>query len=117
MDLFLKGGQLVSGHPADILIDHGEIIEVGSIPVVDPAEVIDADGVVVVPGVLERHRHVWQAPLRGIGADMTLPDYFAAVLGRALNAYGPHELHLATLLGAAEALNAGITTVFDWSNA
>jgi 5-methylthioadenosine/S-adenosylhomocysteine deaminase len=121
MDLLIKGGHLVSGHRADILVDNGEIITVGSVPVpvpvADAAEVIDADGLVVVPGFVDGHRHVWQAPLRGIGADMTLPDYFAAVLGQALNAYGPREVHLATLLGAAEALNAGITTVFDWSNA
>jgi cytosine/adenosine deaminase-related metal-dependent hydrolase len=117
MDLLIKGGHLVSGHRADILVDDGEIIMIGSVPVTNAAEVIDADGLVVVPGFVDGHRHVWQAPLRGIGADMTLPDYFAAVLGRALNAYGPREVHLATLLGAAEALNAGITTVFDWSNA
>lgn len=117
MNLWIKGGHLVSGHRADILVDNGEIITIGTVPVADAAEVIDADGLVVVPGFVDGHRHVWQAPLRGIGADMTLPDYFAAVLGTALNAYGPHEVHLATLLGAAEALNAGITTVFDWSNA
>jgi cytosine/adenosine deaminase-related metal-dependent hydrolase len=113
----IKGGHLVSGERADILVNNGEIVAVGSVPAVDTAEVIDADGLVVSPGFVDGHRHVWQAPLRGIGADMTLPDYFDAVLGRALRAYGPRDVHVATLLGAAEALNAGITTVFDWSNA
>jgi 5-methylthioadenosine/S-adenosylhomocysteine deaminase len=117
VNLLIKGGHLVSGERADVLIDNGEIVAVGSVPAVDTAEVIDADGLVVAPGFVDGHRHVWQAPLRGVGADMTLPDYLSAVLGRALNAYGPREAHLATLLGAAEALNAGITTVFDWSNA
>lgn len=117
MDLLIKGGHLVSGERADVGVDKGEIVAVGSVPAADTAEVIDADGLVVAPGFVDGHRHVWQAPLRGIGADMTLPDYFGAVLGRALNAYGPADIHLATLLGAAEALNAGITTVFDWSNA
>ncbi len=117
MDLLIKNGHLTSGHRADILIDNGEIITVGSVPVAHAAEVIDADGLVVVPGFVDGHRHVWQAPLRGIGPDMTLSEYLTAVLGRALNGYGPREAHHATLLGAAEALNAGITTVFDWSNA
>ncbi|MGI5522439.1 amidohydrolase family protein [Micromonospora sp. CA-259024] len=117
MDIWIKGGHLVSGHRADIFIENGEIITVGTGPVADGAEVIDADGLVVVPGFVDGHRHVWQAPLRGIGPDMTLPDYLADVLGRALDGYGPREAHHATLLGAAEALNAGITTVFDWSNA
>ncbi|WP_433370584.1 amidohydrolase family protein [Streptosporangium sp. CA-115845] len=117
MNLLIKGGHLASGDRADVLIGNGEIITVGSVPVTDAAEVIDADGLVVVPGFVDGHRHVWQAPLRGIGPDMTLPEYLTAVLGRALNEYGPREAYHATLLGAAEALNAGITTVFDWSNA
>ncbi|HLL64988.1 MAG TPA: amidohydrolase family protein [Micromonosporaceae bacterium] len=117
MKLLIKDGHLVSGERADVLVDSGEIVAVGSLPDLDTAEVINANGLVVAPGLVDGHRHVWQAPLRGFGADMTLPDYFSAVLGSALHAYGPGDVHLATLLGAAEAVNAGITTVFDWSNA
>jgi 5-methylthioadenosine/S-adenosylhomocysteine deaminase len=47
---------------------------------------------------------------------MTLPDYLATVLGPTLTGYTPQDAGTATLLGAAEALDAGITTVFDWSN-
>jgi cytosine/adenosine deaminase-related metal-dependent hydrolase len=116
MQLVIKGGHLVSGERADVLVDDGAIVAVGTVPDPGPAEVIDAAGLVVAPGFVDGHRHVWQAPLRGIGADMTLPDYLATVLGRALPAYRPSDAHHATLLGAAEALDAGITTVFDWSN-
>ena len=116
MDLLIRGGHLVTGERADVLVDDGAIAAIGSLPDASAAEVIDADGLVLTPGFVDGHRHVWQAPLRGIGADMTLPDYFAAVLGRALAACGPAEAHRATLLGAAEALDAGITTVFDYSN-
>lgn len=93
-------------------------VDTDGIPIADTdgTVVIDADGLVVAPGFVDGHRHVWQAPLRGIGADMTLPEYLDAVLGRVLPTLSPDEAHLATLLGAAEALNAGITTVFDWSN-
>jgi cytosine/adenosine deaminase-related metal-dependent hydrolase len=79
-------------------------------------EVIDASGLVVVPGFVDGHRHVAQAPLRGIGADLTLPAYLEDVLGRILPAYRPEDAQLATLLGALEALDAGVTTVLDWSN-
>jgi 5-methylthioadenosine/S-adenosylhomocysteine deaminase len=116
IDLLISGGHLVSGEPADVLVAGGEITAIGSFPSAAAAEVIDATGLVIAPGFVDAHRHVWQAPLRGLGADMTMPDYFTVVLDRALNAYGPRDTHLATLLGAAEALDAGITTVFDWSN-
>nr|BFE61307.1 amidohydrolase family protein [Dactylosporangium thailandense] len=119
MDLLIRGGRLLSGAPADVLVTGGAIAAVGAAannPAGEAAEVIDAEGLVVAPGFVDGHRHVWQAPLRGAAADMTLPDYFEAVLGRALAVFEPEDAHLATLLGAAEALDAGITTVFDWCN-
>jgi len=121
VDLLIRGGRLLSGPPADVLIAGGVIAAVTTPAARDAAapeaaEVIDAHGLRIAPGFVDGHRHVWQAPLRGAGADMTLPDYFGAVLDRALGAYAPEDAHLATLLGAAEALDAGITTVFDWCN-
>lgn len=80
-------------------------------------EVIDATGLTVTAGFVDAHRHVWQAPLRGTGVDMTMPRYFAEVLGTALHAMTPADAAAATRLGAALALDAGITTVFDFSNA
>lgn len=65
MNLLIKGGHLVSGERADVLIDNGEIVAVGSFPAVETAEVIDADGLVVAPGFVDGHRHVWQAPCVG----------------------------------------------------
>lgn len=125
--ILIKGGHVVPGDGraelpvADVLVADGIIVDITSSWAGDPGlsgevDVIDADGMVVMPGLVDGHRHVWQAPLRGVGADMTLPDYFEAVLGRALSAYRPDDVRLATLLGAVEALDAGITTVFDWSN-
>ncbi|GAA0429880.1 cytosine deaminase [Actinoplanes capillaceus] len=116
MDLVISGGRLVSGERADVLVDDGRIVAVGVFPAAGADEVIDAAGLVVAPGLVDGHQHVAQAPLRGIGADMTLADYLATVLGRLLPAYGPDDAHHATLLGAAEALNAGITTVLDFGN-
>jgi 5-methylthioadenosine/S-adenosylhomocysteine deaminase len=116
MDMVVKGGRLVSGEVVDVLVDGGAIVAVGAHPGVDADAVVDAGGLVVAAGMVDGHRHVWQAPLRGIGADMNLADYFGAVLGQALGAYTPADAHLATLLGAAGALDAGITTVFDWCN-
>ncbi|MEV6304377.1 amidohydrolase family protein [Actinoplanes sp. NPDC051861] len=117
MDLLVKNARLLSGERADLLVDSGDIVAIRPGQSASAREVIDADGLVVAPGMVDGHRHVWQAPLRGVGADMTLNDYFEAVLGRALAALTPQDARRATLLGAAEALDAGITTVFDWCNA
>jgi cytosine/adenosine deaminase-related metal-dependent hydrolase len=102
---------------ADVLAVDGEIAAIGPDLSVAGAEVLDVSGHVVLPGFVDSHRHVWQAPLRGIGADMSLGDYLNVVLGQIAPRYQPADMRLATLLGAAEALDAGVTTVFDWNNA
>jgi 5-methylthioadenosine/S-adenosylhomocysteine deaminase len=121
--ILIAGGHVVPGDGSpelpgtDVLVDCGVITSIAPGLTAPPgATVIDATGMLVMPGLVDGHRHVWQAPLRGIGADMTLPDYLGSVLGPILAAYKPADAELATLLGAAEALDAGITTVFDWSN-
>ena len=48
---------------------------------------------------------------------MSLGDYLNVVLGQIAPRYQPADMRLATLLGAAEALDAGVTTMFDWNNA
>jgi 5-methylthioadenosine/S-adenosylhomocysteine deaminase len=121
--ILIKGGHVVPGDGSaelpriDVLVDGGVITAIApNLTGAPGVTVVDAAGMIVMPGLVDSHRHVWQAPLRGAGADMTLPDYLAAVLGPILAGYTPRDAGLATLLGAAEALDAGITTVFDWSN-
>lgn len=104
----------------DVLCTDGVITAVGAGLAARAApgcEVIDAAGLTVTAGFVDAHRHVWQAPLRGTGADMPMSRYFTEVLGAALPALTPSAAGAATLRGATEALRAGITTVFDYSNA
>lgn len=124
METWIRGGHLVpgGGRPelprGDVLVRDGVIAAVG--PDLAPpvgATVVEAAGHVVTPGFVDGHRHVWQAPLRGLGVDMPMPRYFAEILGTALHSYTPADARLATLLGAVEALDAGVTTLFDYSNA
>ncbi|GAA2642350.1 amidohydrolase family protein [Dactylosporangium fulvum] len=124
MRYLVQGGHVVTMEPgvgelpgADVLVDDGRIVAVGEGLDDAGAEVVDARGLVVAPGFADTHRHVWQAPLRGIGADMSLGRYLAEVLGRIATRYSPRDMWLATYLGALEALDAGVTTVFDWCNA
>jgi 5-methylthioadenosine/S-adenosylhomocysteine deaminase len=124
MELIIRGGHIVPGGDrpeiprGDILVRDGVIAEVGDgVAVPAGCAVVEAAGHVVTPGFVDAHRHVWQAPLRGLGADMPMSRYFPEILGTALRSYTPADARLATLLGAAEALDAGVTTIFDWSNA
>ena len=70
-----------------------------------------------MPGFVDTHRHTWQTALRGICADWTLTDYF---LGHPLDAlaalHAPTTSTRATYAGALEALDAGVTTILDFSH-
>ena len=99
----------------DVLIVDGRIAVVGNAGDAD-AEVIDASGTVVVPGFVDTHRHSWETAMRGSLPSCSLGGYLQAVNGLAAPRYTPEDIRIGTLAGALEALNAGITTFFDWSH-
>src|SRR4051812_15690758 len=62
---------------ADVLVVGDRIAAVGTALEAPPgAEEIDAGGGIVMPGMIDTHRHLWQTAMRGYGADWTLTQYF-----------------------------------------
>ncbi|HYN94017.1 MAG TPA: amidohydrolase family protein, partial [Pilimelia sp.] len=123
-DLVLRGGHVIpveggAGElPAtDVRVAAGRIAAIGPGLDTTGSDVLDVRGQAVLPGFVDTHRHIWQAPLRGVGADMSLRRYLSDILGGVAPRVRPADLRLAAVLGAAEALDAGVTTVFDWCNA
>jgi len=96
-----------------LLVEDGRIAAIGHDLGVTDAEVIDARAGIVMPGMVDTHRHTWQSILRATLADGTLYDYMA----RVRYAYAPHftagDAQLGNYAGALDALNAGVTTVVD----
>src|SRR5690606_14122972 len=76
-------------------------------------DVVDADGMLVLPGLVETHWHMWTTLLRSLAGDRAERGYFPT--SRALGAfYTPADMYAAARLSAAEALHSGITFVHDW---
>ena len=71
---------------------------------------------IALPGFVDSHRHTWQSLLRGAAIDWTLAQYFAGIRGVMGRLYTPDDMYVANHLGALEALDAGITTLYDWSH-
>jgi cytosine/adenosine deaminase-related metal-dependent hydrolase len=102
---------------ADVLIDGETIAAVGSGLSAGPDDnVIDARKRIVMPGFVDTHRHTWQTPVRGVLPSCTLDEYFAGMLDNIGIQYRAEDVYIANLMGALEALNAGITTLLDWSH-
>lgn len=122
--ILLKGGTLVTMDRArpdefvgDLLIRDDLIAEIGtSIEPPPGANVIDVTGSIVIPGLVDTHRHSWQALLRFAGVDWTIPQYGPAMFGN----YGPrftaNDMYLSLRVALAEAVDSGITQLLDWNH-
>ena len=118
----LRSGHVISMDPDIGDLPHGDVlVEDGRITAVEPeisadAEVLDMTGRIVIPGFVDTHRHTWEAPIRGVAPDATLDDYFVDILDTFAPLYTPEDVYAGNLAGALECLNAGITTLVDWSH-
>ncbi len=122
----IRGGTVLSLDPsvgdftnADVLIDGGEIVEIGPGLAAADAEVIDASGMIVMPGFVDSHRHIWEGLLRNIGTDVPLEgrsSYISFVLHKLAPAFRPEDAYIGDLISALGAIDAGITTLLDWSH-
>jgi cytosine/adenosine deaminase-related metal-dependent hydrolase len=119
----LRGGTILTGDASlgeirqgDLLIAGNTIAGVATHLHVDDAEVIDATGKIIIPGFVDSHRHTWQSLLRAVGTDWTLGQYYTGMRLIMGKLYSPQDMQLANYLGALECLNAGITTLLDWSH-
>jgi len=105
-------GDLESG---DVLVEGRRIAKVGTaLAAPAGAERIDGRGMILIPGLIDSHTHMWQGPLKGLGAGLWgTPDYQKHVfpLREKFNAV---DMHDACFAAGTEMLDNGITTVLDF---
>jgi cytosine/adenosine deaminase-related metal-dependent hydrolase len=100
----------------DVLIADGAIADLGPSIEVEDCESIDARNLIVLPGFVDPHRHLWQTPLRHTGASWNLPKMFVELFRRFGPSFRPEDVYAATLFGRLAALDAGVTTLLDWAH-
>ncbi|WP_049575354.1 amidohydrolase family protein [Streptomyces sp. SBT349] len=102
---------------ADVLVLGERIEAVGpGLPVPEGTAEIDASGGIVMPGMVDTHRHMWQTAMRGYGADWTLTQYFVWYYLEWGKEFRPEDIRTGNRLAAIEAVDAGVTTTVDWSH-
>jgi 5-methylthioadenosine/S-adenosylhomocysteine deaminase len=101
---------------ADILIEDDTIAAVGPNLVAADAKVVDATGDIVIPGFVDSHRHTWETSIRTCAPDFALITYFGGILDKFAPLYRPDDVYAGNLWGSLECINAGITTLVDWSH-
>ncbi|MBA1204223.1 amidohydrolase family protein [Pseudomonas capeferrum] len=100
---------------ADVLIDEERIKAVGR--EIDPtgAEVLDARGMIMIPGLIDGHWHLWNSLLRSSAPRPGGEAFFKTQLATSKR-FTAQLTELGVRLGLVEAIHAGITTVNSWSH-
>ncbi|WP_406053561.1 amidohydrolase family protein [Kribbella sp. NBC_00889] len=123
--LLLRGGTVLTMDDNHTVLTRGDVLVVddriaavgGSVEdVPESTQVIDATGGIVMPGMIDTHRHMWQTAMRAYGADWTLTQYFVWYYLEHGKTFRPEDIHAGNLTSAWESLEAGVTTTVDWSH-
>jgi cytosine/adenosine deaminase-related metal-dependent hydrolase len=107
MTMDAKAGDIAD---ADVLVKNGKIAEVGKNLNGAGVERIDARNMIVMPGLIDTHTHMWNAiwrssPIPYIENQVKLGPH-----------YRPDDSYNAVKLCAVEMLSSGITTVHAWEH-
>ena len=104
---------LVAG---DVHVRDGAIVAVAQKLSAPAAQVIDGAGMILIPGFIDTHFHMWNALFRPfVRADVAALGYFpvTARLGPLMR---PEDSYRSVRLAATDAIAAGVTTVHNWSH-
>src|SRR5262245_13871657 len=117
----IKNGSVITVDPArgvlpraDVLVRQGRIEAIGSGLSGAGAEVIDATDMIVMPGFVDTHYHMWSALGRNFIGDGGF-GYFPAKTATS-TLYTADDFYSSVMLGLIELANAGVTTVHNWSH-
>jgi 5-methylthioadenosine/S-adenosylhomocysteine deaminase len=119
-EFVLRNGYVMTMDPelgdlpgGDVHIKNGVIVAVGKMLKAPAAAVIDGQHMIVLPGLVETHWHMWNTLLRSFAGEKPDRGYFptTAAFGKIM---APEDMYHSARLAAAEALHSGITTVHDF---
>ena len=122
--ILIKNGFVLTMDKKNTMIPHGvveikdaHISHVGegpskSVPE-ESAKIIDAEGKVVMPGLINAHTHLCMTFARTVCYDLTLTDWINKVQYPLMDEMGEHGYYLAEMIGCMENLKNGNTTVVE----
>jgi cytosine/adenosine deaminase-related metal-dependent hydrolase len=122
-EFLIRGANILSMDAAlgdfaqgDVHVSNGVIVAVAKEITAPAAAVIDARGMICMPGFIDTHVHLWTSICRPlIRMDDAQRGYFP-VTNRLGPHYQPEDSDRSVRLGLAEALAAGATTVHNWAH-
>jgi 5-methylthioadenosine/S-adenosylhomocysteine deaminase len=119
-NILIRNGYIVSMDPRRSVYPSGYVTiednKVGAIghqkdspDVADYSEVIDATGMIVIPGLINAHQHFYYHLFKGIANGLLLEDWFPSVVFPVLQHLTDDDMELTSYLAAIEMLSTGTT--------
>lgn len=108
-------GAAVFAAPTTIEITDGAISWIGPSADDRPAarDVVEAGGLVAMPGLINTHCHAAMTFLRGVAEDVPIANWFNDYIWpMEVNVVG-HDVYIGTMVAAAEMIESGITSFAD----
>jgi len=120
--VLLKGGTVLTMDPkigallkGDLLISGSEIVDVGH-NINANAHVVDASGTIVIPGLVDAHRHCWQNYFRRAIPNADTGQYVNFTHFGFAPSTRPRDDYAANLISGLSAISSGVTCVLDLHN-
>ena len=116
MDLLIQNARM-GPDMRDVLIQDGRFARIE--PRIDPAalasppQVLDADGLALLPSFANAHCHAAMVLFRGLGDDTPLHEWLNQVIWPMERRLTADQIYWGTLFGCQEMIRAGITAVLD----
>jgi cytosine/adenosine deaminase-related metal-dependent hydrolase len=122
--ILIRGGTIISMDPnvgdlakGDVLIEGTKIAGIGPNINASGAQTIDASNMILIPGLVDCHRHSWEGQLRRINPNApTLADYSNATHLSFATHYRPQDMYVGNMITALGCIDSGITCVIDNSH-
>lgn len=118
--LLIQGGRVVTMNKdfevfdGDVLVDNGAIAKLGSkLPAPAGAEVVNAKGTFVIPGLIQAHTHLVQTLFRGLADDMELLDWLQKRIWPFEAAHNEDSIRASAQVGLLEMQMLGTTSILD----
>jgi len=113
-DILTLDGELRVLPSTDLLLDRGSISGMGpSLDVEGPVQALDVSGCWVLPGLIQGHVHLGQTFFRGLAEGRRLLPWLRERIWPLEAAHDDESAYWCALLGAAECLLSGTSTIQD----
>lgn len=119
MSILIKNAQIVTMGESrelfqgDIFIEGSIIKKIGKDLFEQADEIIDATGMVAMPGMINCHNHAAMVLFRGYSDDLRLMDWLGKKIWPAEEKLKPEDIYWGSLLAISEMIRSGTTTFAD----